>query len=602
MTTLPSGTPDYLAGGSLAVDRVLALEGAVFRTFVLPRKHHLFGKVVPWEIEYSDLRGGYAQFGSLADVGNKVSASTLNHTFPDYLTLPHLVSVTNIAQNITTPYFGASLATGQLVIGTGTISGGCLFTETSDSNPTPVATTYDATGNITGIKDIVINGANSPTRIAILSDGAVIDVGTISGTTFTSAGTMHANTNPGWGLLTTPLNATTPGTQGLLIYAGTSLYFLASSAAYGDAPTATLTGIPGGGTDIGIERLSGMDYRAFWLWPKASRTSSMYGSITVARAEVWHTNLEGTDPLPAPLPLTSVAWAVIWNRKLAATDGYSIYTWDGERTENLHIFSQRDATSYSCRGLGVRDNVLYARVQKGSLANSTHWVEAYHPATNAWLPICNVVSAPNGTGVADAGELVFTDNELNYCPQIPISKQNGFLHLISRGAATPATPFNRVYQPPSGDNSFYTGQGIQSYAVSGIATGPVTTLPGLSAYPSIFSEIDLSGTDLVSGGVAATQAYMTMDLTNQPASTSPALSFTSPLTYTAYASDPLGKKVRVFDQNRSAWNRFQWRATLAQSSATTTKTPNGLPFKLRGYTFLDGIVRTPREIRGRPYR
>ena len=584
------GAPDYLFGSNVQLDYTAPLDGATFKAYKLLVKHPLYGKVVPWEIEYKDFRGGFRQFGSLEDVGNCVSTSTLQHTFPDYMTLPQLVGTTTLTgANISTGYFSCwSKRYSILFIGGGTEANLAIYDD-SDS-AVPVANTYNPTGNISGLKEIIIGGAGTAPRLAILSTGAAIDICTWAAHALTSAGAMNAATNPGWGLMMTPLNATTPGTQGALIYAGTTLSYLPSSAAIGDAPTNTLTGINGGGVDLGIFKPKNMPYlRAFWLWPNQNQTVSMFGTIAPAPAMVWHTNMEGTDPLPVPFPLPYVLWAVIVGDELWATDGHTIYAWDGDTFRNLGIFRERSSnTNLTCRGLGENNGIGYA------LNYQTDRIERYWPKLNSWLPISGALISGSSVAASSTGPLIFSSKEIEYTDRLPVSRNRGSIYQLGYGGNNVA---NYFYQSPGDNNPFY--EKGASFEPSGTATGPVTYLPGLAGYPSIFAEIDASQADPTSGGTDATQAYITYDLSNQPAGTSPALSLSSPLSLTIFANDPIAKRYRNWDDNMEAWNRFQWKVTTAQSTAAATKTTNALPFTLRGFSFLDRVVRSPREIRGK---
>ena len=572
--------------------------------------------VLVHECRVTDLRNGWQQFAD--SIGT--ASSTLDQRFYRSLILPPLVNTTTLSatqnySDIENAHFGS---TRQLAMANGGTNNLALFKETSATDPIPVAVAYSpgSTTPIISLSAGVIGGASTAEQLFIGRINAATEV--LSDLAPTSSGTMHANTAYMWDMLLSPINASTPGTGTLLIYAGSgsaTMYTLPISSAIGTAPTAVMTGLPGGGNAMGIEQLQKQSaLRAFWRFPLQASTQSIFAGSVLLPFAIVSTNLEGTDPQVIPLGLDRIYFSELWNQTIVATDGPRVVSFDGQNKRDLHFLRGRARNTslrFDCIGLRDYSGGLYALVMRSDLAvasptigNAVLTVERYLPEFDSWVPVTGTITIDDYVDSTDKSSPLGQADLPYKWGSMPVSKKTGMMHLLS-GVGT---KWRRFFLSPEGVNPYehYSMTGstayiAQQFAASGVWTSNVTRIPryesgityppGNGRYPSVVYAVDVQEADLDAGGAASTVKF---EFATQTGAT---LDFTNPLSHTFGPGDSIAGRTHLFMENKSAVDRFQMRVTITQG-ASTYQTLNALPFTFRVMTFLDGVVRSPASVLG----
>ncbi len=567
-----------------------------WRTFKLPKDDPDEATWIGWEAVLDDTRGGYAQYGDFGRGGNqydgdyrKTSISTLDQRFNRHLLLSPFITNTAFGFEANRSaafytHFGDLQKFVMAVYGNGGTSN--LMTETSATNPLLVTSGYSPGAPVVSLAPIIIGGASNAERLAIGREGAVTDVHTTVGT---SDGTMNAATSSMWALQTVPINATTPGTGTLLIYAGAgsaSIYTLAQTAAIGAAPTAVLQNLPSGGSGLGVEQLQkNWPLRVWWLIPQAGGNTASFAGQGMLASKVMSTNLEGTDPQPISTSLSRVYQAALWDQKMVQTDSARVVAYDGEREADLHFLRNRAGNSdyrWTCSGLIVNGRDLLAFVQRDDLTlaggvttpgNTTLRIEQYFPDFDSWVPVTGDYTIPKIAAVGSSNQAPFGSPL--------ITKGNAAFYVLSRQTSHLHTymldnSFSRVFLPPGGVNPYYhynltgTTQYIsQKWATTGTWDSPYFSLPTLEGREKKVNQI-------VFGGQIAEG---TVKVTINPNQGGSSVTFAGTDTVN---SQPVDSSDATFDL-------LQIRIQLNQGSSTF-KTPQGLPIIIRGRARLSDPV------------
>lgn len=557
--------------------------------------------MVGWELKLDDLRGGYLQVGDFARGANlydgdyrAFASTTLDHRWRRHLILPakhtQQTNFTLPAASTNNAVFFAYLNRA-LYLGRGGTAGHCLYYETSAVDPTLLETDFNPGGSyISGLYPIVIGGATQATRLMIMLNNASPVVVTISGTAVVTDGTMHANLAGTFGVITSPVNATTPGTGTHLIRANNKLYALAVSAAITDAPTQVLSNLYDGGYALGLMQLPKGPWPLRAYWAEAVQDNSIDANndsvltpstTTPFPLRLMHTNLEGGDPQwPEIEEMPFFYFGCIWQGQHAQSNGAQVIVYDGEKARDLHIFDNRAADSnykWSVVKLGTRGRDLTAVVLRSDLTGSSLDVltmEQYLPGLDAWLPISGNLTLGTITYNTnlDRTPVYMSSFVTNYGPGIPISKQTGFAHLAMNGPK-----WDRLYVQPSAHNPFYqlrqTGAAqrvAQDFESPGTATLPYFELPQLEGRWKKVDTVVFMG-DVDSGGTGATVGV--------------AINGGSAINFATGMTGGTNVVQTADTGDNGLWMQLQVAITLTRGS-TTTKTPNGLPLLLRGRAYL----------------
>ncbi len=574
-------------------------------------------------LRITDLRTGWGQ----QDDKIKLSTCTGMNCYHRHLTLPPLVTQSALATAMNqgamfyahigvgpgTATSGQIGLTGQdnaLVMGGGNAGTGTYstFTETTSINPVPLQFSPPHTG-------VVVSISATPGRAERWVVGYITtaaDFSTHAGAQGSGSGATtvgNALTANLWGALPTNLNATTPGTGGLLLYAGTSMYFLSNDALASAAPTLTLAGIPGGGTAVGVDTLQ-KNYlnRAHWLWPKENSATSVFSSDQLIPPNLdWiTTNLEGTQPEILPTTLSRVKGGVLWNHQAIRWDGMRITRYDGDTEYDMKVLEGRELNSdfrWGVSNVTVNGSELYVwtvrqdmTVSAGTLGVNELHLERY-VADGVYVNYGPVIAAVN----SNAGSVSTSVNRENIYGAIdlmhqascgiPVSRQTGFAHLNMYNS----TKWDRVWLPPEGVNPFLhfnkTGASdeiSQAWATSMTLISSRFPIPGYHGVPAVAVGCSAAEMDVAAGG---SDCFVNM-IWNQQLPTSHTL--TGGMLERFGGGDPTDQATRFWLDNRASFTQGQFTISINQG-ADTHKTPNALPATFYVMVCLDGIVRSPRE-------
>ncbi len=568
----------------------------------MPR--NLQGKVRFWQLTIDEVRGPMAQDDDYTRSYAGWSQSSCDPRFRRHLILP--------LKTTSTSGFGSSTGNnimcwtnhnGVLVIAGGSSANLSLFTETSNSDPTPVVVTYTPGAAICSLQSLPVAG--TALRLVVGRTATTTDVHSTAGT---SVGVMHTDFNSLWGMVAAPLNAATPGVPMLIGYANTGIYVLSSAAAIGTQPAKTLTA-PRGGAMLGLEALfkSPWGNRIYMLWPTPETAStsgfSADGSAVYGNFQAFHITDEGLDPQQIKWSLSQIKGGRLWQRHLVCHDFVRVVAYDGEQEEDLRIFNNVKADStvkYSIVGLGGDDSTLLARVFAYDVVSTTDYLQwwQYMPQTKSWLPASGKTTTFGQVTISDTGIYTPTAGVGSTGANFPWSAQTGAVfHKVLK---TSDAQFDWMRLPPAGVNPYnlYRQTGAAAnfsfpFEASGVHTWPAWSLP-TEGYPSALDEIDMRLADIDGGGL--TDASVTIDIATQSQAT-PGRSFTNGISRQFLSGEAIAGRTRSdMRKLREFFQKIQVRATLAQATGETNKTPNALPIILRGHTCYDGINRTYEDV------
>src|SRR5215471_7332034 len=216
-----------------------------WRTYRLPASDpdvQLYGAdgVVGWELKLDDLRGGLLQVGDFARGSNLydgdyrgTAQSTLDARWRRHLMLPpqttrqtNLTGKTPVSNPLVWCYLNNEL---WLAHGDDGFNTQCLFKEGGSWSLTAVPYTGSTSDNIVSLGPITIGGVTTGERLFVGRQNQPPQVlntdGSYAGGS-AGAATMHASLANAFGILSSPANATSPGTRTNLIYASNKLWAL----------------------------------------------------------------------------------------------------------------------------------------------------------------------------------------------------------------------------------------------------------------------------------------------------------------------------------------------------------------------------------------
>lgn len=461
-----------------------------------------------------------------------------------------------------------------------------LIRESNELTPQLQTIGYSPGSVVNGLAPLIIGGNDAVQRVAVLrSDGPIELLNDLSSTP-ASAGTMHADTEPAFGLIQTSLLE-----SDILIYANNAISVLSRTDAIATQPTVTLSNVPNGGGALGELWIPGAPLRAYWLFP-VEDTGADQAEIHDVPMKVVSTNLFGDDKQDLNIPLWAAkgaghfVTAAIWQEGLVATDGHKVIWFNG-RSNILNWPGERprvgSAGHLVCRGFWVKGQQLVILVQRlashhGSGA-SLYWLEEYDERTDAFHQISavtefagGVVSGAYAVGsypVSVRSDIMYWHDDTNWTAQ--------YLTDLLRN---PAIELNGIEG---------AGQhvGFESQASW---TSPDWILPGFGKVPSVVSEVQFIG-EPEDGGE---DGSVTVEIAHQDRSS---LSFDGSVQRTFYAGDRWDAHHAAFPRNTAAFDRLQVRITGARG-AEINRTPQCLPVIIRGLAFVDGQVRDPASVLG----
>lgn len=528
------------------------------------------GQILAWRLILEDVRGGLnATVVPYNGYHDRVYSSTLDTRFARTLILPQKLTTSS------TPDPGGTIVGlhsvnifNRLMWGAGSSNGSCLFREASISDPTPTAVSgYNSTSAITSMGLGVIGGATAAQRLIIsrLSNNMHV----ISDSVGTVAGTMHNDTNPGWGVIQTFVNDNL-----LLIYANGAIRYLRATDALTDQPSVGLSSVPNGGFPLGMIKLAGAPLRPTWVWPYQDTTGGMLANGSESPGHVVQTNVEATDYQEIPMGIKYIYWAVNVNgNAIVASDRERIMYYDGKfAARDLTWIANREPNSdyiYEARGGFVNGNELWVFVNKRKSTNGTgntqFWWEVYNFETNAWHQVSAATtgSTTGSMGLMAGGALPYSATTGFHLAYVDGSWRQQFAPVYGYN------PFD-LYRQTSGSQSS-TGN---EYEASGTYKSPYWELPGLEGWPKLTTRIFYLG-DVDAGGTASTAATATITAGN--------------LSGTFATGLPQRAQLVNMSDNLDLWYKLQVQVDLARTSASTRYTPNGLPLIIEGVCFVGAL-------------
>ena len=434
-----------------------------FRVTGQPQRDEQGRVYVPWTLVLRDFSGGLGRYaGAFETFPNRYADSYgVDESNPGYLILAQLTNSDTSPDptgNLTGLHWENIFDT--LIMGIGSGTNVSLIKETSATDPTPAAITYDPTNtsSITSLSQCVLASADNRLLVGLSGDPAQL-IGDASGTV---DATLHTDLTSLWGHVQTSLPSTaTPGASMHLFYAGTSMFNdMDTASATSTNPTATLTNLPQGGYTIkpGEFALSDGPRRAWFVLPKETNTSGMLLFGTEKLGHVYSFSLDGQEfqkldfnEMPNGVLIASHGVSPVHGSCIAASDGEHVVIHNGDIEEDLHIFSENlggqlfsvlDSDWYwRCRGLAWRGANLYARVNqihRPGTSASVHGWWRYDWEAKSWHIVSSIETL--GTGNTLKGTVGVGGD--------PVSHMTGFTQFYT------ATAWNQMFLPRPGENPY----------------------------------------------------------------------------------------------------------------------------------------------------
>lgn len=490
-----------------------------------------------------------------------------------------------------------------------------LLKETSASDPTLVAVTYNPTGtsSICSLSTAVVGSTTTDRRLIVgLTEDPAQIVGDASGTV---DATMHADTERLWGLVQTWL----PGTSGFVIqlYSGgasgaAAIRTLLTSDATGTQPTSVTPDLPNGGFAVADHeiQLSGSAPRTYWVIPKEDlSTASMLQFGAEKLGYVTSFDLYGKDPqtlafndMPNGVKIACAAYGYDGQLGVAASDGDQIVWHDGtreylipwraDRAEEMTDLGNPDINSnyrYYIRGLFARGSRLYYQVSyinPSTSSDSFNWWEFYDFTTDT-IHVSNLyaTNSNNSTavqGVLASGPMPFSRQTQNIYTYSSI-QDNFYYQFLPFPHENPFWVYRR-----SDAGSSLTGKVVET---SGTLVTPQLQLPDTVGLLSCVDEIAYGGdhpaTYNTDGYTRIQVGYNSGTVVTFPGTSGSG--GTSAGWATFVASDRIEQRTRRNISRGHKFSKLWLRFTVNRGSAGSAATDsfhNALSVVVRGRTFL----------------
>ena len=552
---------------------------------------------IGWEITIEDVRGGFDVYHGSYEYGhNKVYWATADCRHPRAIFLATLASTLAVTDFTSEVGIHHAQIGNSFAIGVGATANSALFTNTSTTDPAPSARTFTPTSAITGLWRVVLN------NIQYIAIGRLTDpVYLISdlAATPTSPGTMHADTEPCWGIIPTPLPVSTGGFR-ILVYANGSIYNnLDTTSAIGAAPTASsITSIPNGGSAGGIVNLGGGGQRAYWNIPAANNASGDLAGSNLGR--IMHCDLEGIDLQELKFPMRGIWAFAVWRDGIVATDGHQVFWHRGGQPINLRWAESRDPTiaagggpSYPfIAGFHVNHDQLGVQVVTTDTVDaSVLWTESFDPETGRWSPRTRAIGVGAAlTRIRPSGSYPYnTHTQVSYTAIGGASSLFQWQYIPSFGKRP-----NTVLRDLSGSELNTDGTAsFEGFEDSGTWFGPFWELPGLEGWAKSVSVILHTG-DMSDEWVSTTGTPLVrVRVTGEPITITDGV---PQLTTTTSISREFGRttipvtQVQPIPGNSDSRGAFRVEIGVVRGT-DTDRTPNGLPVVIRGFAYMPQWMR-----------
>lgn len=461
------------------------------------------------------------------------------------------------------------------------------ITETSATDPTPLARTYSPGAPITCFTTAVLGGVGSALRGIIGRNGAAAQV--TSTASLTIDGTMHANTaSMWWGFQTILLN------RPFIFQAGTSVYSLLQTAALGDAPTSLNLSLPAGGTGLALLKRGSGPQRIYIMIPKSSNATGALTFGAERAMKVIHLSQEGADPQEMGpddfLGITDVYDGIAWENGVVVTDRKRIVFNNDDTKEEFGWTRDREPDSdreYRVRGFIAKGPELLILVNQIASPNAPAgtntrvWLESFDHRTRSFHRIGKSVtlSTTGELGIRGAGGL-------------PWSLATGFVHFYTDGnwyrkfeAPYSINPY--TYYRQTGGAAVTSGQQFAANAgspsIAGTLKTPKFALRGCQGWPMVISSIARIG-DNLGGGAGAQVIYRVGGVV---------ATFNDESAAANVLADQSQRK--NFEDNPASFYLLQLQVDLVRGTSAYM-TPNAPLCLIEGYAFLGVSPRAPKFI------
>lgn len=552
------------------------------------------------------LNGVWGNLG-IGDAGpdsHRLQASTLNTSYPGQAVLPLLATDQGDAPS--SDWISWAEIDGSIAFGHGSTADQALgryLTSTGVGTQFGYVT-YTPTNVIASMSAIVIGGVTNAQRFVVGKVGAAADVLTTAGipgaVAASSAGSMHANTSSLWGIMTSGLNASSPGVPVHGLYAGGSFYTLLASAAIGDAPTSVAT-LPAGGYTVDPIFFDGWPARAFMVVPTESRTSGMFASSEPNPANLWHISLEFNDPQPmVGVPIRTVVHAIRHRNTLVVSDGQRNMMYDGKNWHDLGWVTEREPNTnvvYRNTGFAIIHDELCCwsrRHDSSGVSSSRLALERYDPSVKQWHQVTESITPTAFTAVSSGGRWAMGAKYTPYPTGKghPVSNwlSEVMLPTLGNNYTIPVTPsgysdFNGVRKTTGAAGA--TGASLP-FAANGTSKSLgllMPPLPGGGYGAHVVEQVECHGDVPASLSTGKVQVQLATQ-------TSTGFSFSNNLKSEIKSADRLWREPTRFLDNEAFFDRLMYQVYGERDSTTTQVTFNALPITFRGLSYrVDALKR-----------
>lgn len=465
----------------------------------------------------------------------------------------------------------SSNAFGRLVIAPSNDTGANytpLFKETSVTDPTLVQITYSkgSTHRIHGLANLVVNSGGSAVPVlAILKRGQPPELlsDIVTGGP-TSVGSMHTDLSGAFAATMTTLPTTA-----ILFAVDNKIKSLTNTDAYTVQPQTTgYLPVGGGGFNMGLQSLNGSEIT--WLinalapdaaGSQPSPNGTAIGVPGTYQGAVYRISLAGDEVDQIRLPMKWITQSGLIRDGFWFSDDYRIGFSNG-RPLDTRVFrdpnKQAGYTSYVVGCHVVNNSDLYADIlYDGSFPQLYRW--HYNWNDDEWTNVAQLRLLTGSKG----GICQATGN-------LPTSDTTGYLHQLNYGSS--ARTWFRQWQPPAGVDP-YTYNNVKTFETGGNSYLPYLTIPGIEGKPMTWhrlyygGQMDEGQVILQVGGTSVTDTTIAQQET-----------FTGPLN--------MASRWRRRQFNRNRFRELYVQAGVLQG-ATTTKTPQVLPYIIEGLAYDD---------------
>lgn len=586
-------------------------------SFRLPREWQ--GTVQAWELTIYDLAAGIQRFfGPFGTLSNGYAFSDgMDLTHSGYILLSQLVtSATSPDPTGNLNGMHSAFIFNTLIMGAGSGTNVSLIKETSATDPTPAAITYNPlnTSGVISLSTFVLGGVTAQRYLAVGLSADITEL--ISDASGTLVGTaMHADTaGMYWAIQTSLPDPAGSGGFVIIMQSGNNIRKLLTSDAIGTQPTITTPNVPAGSWLIGEHSLAsgpmGVLNRIWIGLPPQDTTNHALRFGAEVKVQVNSLSLEGKDiqpllfnEMPAGVIQAAYINSPVYGGSIVATDGERVVLHNGDEEKNLEIFSEATvpmilgAVTFGgnalevprCRGFVVNGADLYAIVQAvtnsgGSFASYFSWWK-YDWLNGSWHTVTTWTALDVTTdlrGVLAPGSHA-------------VSPNTGYTHFYANGSWHRTKLFKPGEIPyPGGNNAVGL---TNNFAAAGTLYSPRWEIS--EGLPSVIESVGVHG-DINNSGSSGSIAFTFGRQTDYNTLTLGGGHIADKATFNdsnKFEESFRFRNYRRFPSNTDFFYELYFSLVMTRG-ATATRSPMVNRIHIRGLTFMDGVVRSPKEVWG----